>query len=164
MRLSPLFFSLALAATTSGCVTQNWVYGSTSYTSSPSAAASTGALPTTALLCSSPRHILTEYVFELGPGCRVLLDTHGREGTLAQIVGDRCDVAGSDGVLSIDPKSVTAQLGRKTIDLTIGGTSRTDGRYITYRFTGTSYAEATNEACEAVIADLRHRPQVATRD
>jgi hypothetical protein len=169
MRLASLAFpfaAFALAAATSGCVTQEYVSGTTSYTSTPAAATSTGALPATALLCSTERYT-NEYVLQLGPACRVrLLNVGGprRSGALASILGDRCDVAGSDGLLSLDVTSTTAQLDYTTLDLTIGGTSRNDGRYVTYRFTGTRGAPAPNEACEAVTADLKPRPRYASRD
>jgi hypothetical protein len=141
-----------VAWTLSGCVTQEIVRGTSSYESSPPSAALAGASPQTALLCENPQRMM--FLLSLGDTCTLALKDRkmsrgGTEWNRAESIGT-CVLAGADGPLPLRITTATAILTQGSFDVTLGGTTTTGDRYVTYRFTGPRHGAQADGACEAV--------------
>jgi hypothetical protein len=137
-----------------GCTTHEYVFGTTSYTSTPPSATTTGAGAETALLCASDRGNQNLLYVQLGGGCTLRAAVwgggRGAPASLAITPLGECRVTGSNGPFVLDVKTATGTLAVGSFDLTLGGTSRADARYVTYRFTGPRGTTDAGQACDAL--------------
>jgi hypothetical protein len=151
--LSRLFFVLPFALLTNACAVHQFVDGTVSYTSTPPVADHSGALPSTALLCfgsaGRPNHTAG---IRIGSCQLAGFDNPNRAGGDAalQVVGSECALPTLAGPLPLRVANATLQYTHHTIDVTVGGTT-TDGRYLTYRFTGTRGSDGASGDCDAVL-------------
>jgi hypothetical protein len=153
MRTISLFFPLLLVA--SACAWHPYVNGTASYTATPALeGGSSGALPLRAVVCRDAD--LAVASLHLGDRCtlRGAWEGAGRAsgGTVRLRSQGDCALPFADAVKALQVTSATLSVLGGAVDATVGGTAN-DGRYVTYRFTGTTGGDAPAEAC----ADLNAR-------
>jgi hypothetical protein len=167
-----LTFALILTAPSLGaCGTSAYSVGGTvDYALSPAAgegaaggkAAGSGALPLTILYCPAvvdytSYAVTRPRLVRLGPGC--VLDLAHPGGT--------CDLPTETGPLRISVESTSAALTQSSrsvgppLNVVVGGTSLRDGRYATYRFTGSDMKGGTDRECEEAARALSKRVVLA---
>ena len=126
-----------------------YIVGTVSYTAASPVASTSGALPLKAVACAVARTRIVN--IHLGDHCtlRGPLDMAQRAVTITgRLVSEgACALPGTGGdVLSLPRATATFQNVGDAVDATVGGTTD-DGRYVTYRFTGT-YEDGPKDACE----------------
>ncbi len=176
MRTAPLTslsgFTLLLALLTGGCATHQFVNGAVSYTSTPPVADHSGALPLTGTVCVDHNVHFPSYTAGVQLGsCKLAgrdnpargRGASGGSATLHDNTGDGCVLPTSTGDLPIRVDNATLQYGGTAVDVTVGGTTN-DGRYLTYRFTGTYGAEAPSNECDEVLKPIPAAPASPAED
>jgi hypothetical protein len=164
MRSSRFVFALPLALLTNACGLHAYARGAASYTSSPATDEHSGALPLKPLVCiDSNRKDNRILAVRLSEGCTLVGGYDPREGRGATPGGmgslksyGACALPTASGPMPIRVTTSTFEMNLEAVDLTVGGET-TDGRYVTYRFTGALGDNKERDQCDA----LRRAPQAA---
>jgi hypothetical protein len=149
-----LYFVIPLALLANACGVHAYARGAVSYTSSPSTTDLSGALALKPLVCidSSPA-----VAIRLSESCTLVGGYEARTGRgstpggMGSLTSEgECALPTSTGSLPIRVRTSTFERNLDAVDLTIGGTT-TDGRYVTYRFTGTLSENEEGDQCAALL-------------
>jgi hypothetical protein len=147
---------LPFALLTNACAVHQFATGSVAYTSTPPAADDSGALPLAPLVCLGSARQAPTAAIRLGPTCTLtgVYEAHrgrytsGGEASLRSL--DACALPTLSGTLPVRVESTTLQVNGKAVDVTVGGTG-TDGRYLTYRFTGLLGENDPSGDCDRIL-------------
>ena len=125
-----------------------YVNGSASYTTTPPLAGMSGALPLRAVVCRDPDTDIAS--IQLGDRCTLIGSWTGAGrvsgGTARLESKGECALPMAGAVTPLRVRTATLQVFGDAVDATVGGRTE-EGKYVTYRFTGTTGANAPKEAC-----------------
>jgi len=157
-RSSVAFFALLVPVLAiSGCAVHQFADGTVSYTSTPAVADHTGALPLRSLVCIAVRDPDQHTAGVRLGSCQLAGFNHAHPGRTRggeselRAVGGVCELPTSEGPLSLRVTNATLHYEGDSVDINVGGTA-TDGRYVTYRFTGILGEDGPSADCDAVLS------------
>jgi hypothetical protein len=132
------------------CTWHPYVNGTVNYSTSPPLDGGFGALPLSTIVCARPVDSLASIRF--GDQCTLSgawmpVGRHAFAGIARLGSHGECALPAANGmVIPLRGATATLQIFGEAVDATVGGVT-SDGRYVTYRFTGTAAGEAPEEAC-----------------